>query len=87
MKAVNAALSHAKEIATACDTLRVPNMKTSLVQFVAAGGDMQVARNMATDAAAARDEAVITDTTRQPLAPVASGWDKAINNINQRAAR
>lgn len=87
MKTVTASLAAAKEIATACDTLRVPNMKNSLVQFVAAGGDMQVARNMATDAAAARDEAIVTDTTRTSSQPQASGWDKAISNVNQRAAR
>lgn len=83
MKAVTASLASAKEIATACDTLRVPNMKGSLVQFVAAGGDMQVARNMATDAAAARDEAIVTDTTRQPLAPVASGWGAAVAKLKK----
>ncbi|QCO18868.1 Clp protease ClpP (plasmid) [Azospirillum brasilense] len=83
MKAVNAALSHAKDIAAACDTLRVPNMKNSLVQFVATGGDMQVARNMATDAAAARDEAIVTDTTRQPLAPVSSGWSAAVAKLKK----
>lgn len=83
MKVVTASLAAAKEIATACDTLRVPNMKNSLVQFVAAGGDMQVARNMATDAAAARDEALVTDTTRQPPAPVASGWGAAVAKLKK----
>ena len=83
MKAVNASLAAAKEIATACDTLRVPNMKNSLVQFVAAGGDMQVARDMATDAAAARDETIVTDTTRKPPAPTASGWGAAVAKLKK----
>jgi len=63
MKAVTMALTNAKDIATACDTQRVPTMKDGLVKFVASGGDMQVARDMVTNAAAARDEAVVTDTT------------------------
>jgi hypothetical protein len=80
---VNAALAAAKEIAAACDTLRVPNMKDSLVKFVATGGDMQVARDMATNAAAARDEAIQTDTTRQPPAPVATSWAGAVAKLRK----
>lgn len=83
MKAVSAALASAKEIATACDTLRVSSMKNGLVQFVATGGDMQVARNMATDAAAARDEAIVTDTTRASSQPQASGWGSAVAKLKK----
>ncbi|WP_029007362.1 hypothetical protein [Azospirillum halopraeferens] len=46
-------------------------------------GDMQVARNMATGAAAARDEAIVTDTTRQPTVPVAPGWSAAVAKLKK----
>lgn len=87
MKAVTMALTNAKDIATACDTQRVPTMTDALVKFVASGGDMQVARDMVTNAAAARDEAVVTDTTRQPATTAsASLTAMAYGNLNKRTA-
>ena len=81
MAAVTTMLTDAKAIAEACDSLRVPTMKDSLVMAVASGVSLQVARNMATDAAAARDAAVVTDPTRAPQMAADAGWGTALAKL------
>lgn len=81
MAAVTTMLTDAKAIAEACDSLRVPTMKDSLVMAVASGVSLQVARDMATNAAAARDAAVVTDPTRAPQMAADAGWGAALAKL------
>jgi len=83
MKDVTAKLADAHTIAAACDSLRVPAMKDSLVKAVASGVDLQAARDMATNAAAARDEAIRTDTTQRPAEPTASSWAGTMKKLRK----
>ena len=64
MPAVERVLADAAAISDACHRLRVPQMKASLVQAVATGVPLQTLRDMAANTAAARDESIVTDTTR-----------------------
>lgn len=81
MAAVTTMLADAKAIAEACDSMRVPTMKDSLVMAVASGVSLQVARDMVTNAAAARDSAVVTDPTRAPQMAADAGWGAAVAKL------
>lgn len=64
--AVNARIDAAKKVKDACDRHRVGHLVKNLVGAVADGMSVETALALAADAAATRDEGIVTDTTRPP---------------------
>ncbi|QCO07529.1 head maturation protease, ClpP-related [Azospirillum argentinense] len=80
-------IEDARKVQDACARFRRPDMARNLIAAVATGLTVDAACAIANEAAADRDESVVTDTSRPNSQPQANGWDKAINTVNQRTAR
>ncbi|GAA4258953.1 Clp protease ClpP [Azospirillum formosense] len=80
-------IEDARKVKDACARFRRPDMARNLIAAVASGLTVDAACAIANEAAADRDESVVTDTSRPNSQPQANGWDKAINTVNQRTAR
>lgn len=80
-------IEDARKVKDACARFRRPDMARNLIAAVATGLTVDAACAIANEAAADRDESVVTDTSRPNSQPQANGWDKAVNTVNQRTAR
>lgn len=80
-------IEDARKVKDVCARFRRPDMARNLIAAVAGGLSVDAACAIANDAAADRDESVVTDTSRPNSQPQANGWDKAVNTVNQRTAR
>ncbi len=78
MTAVTARLEEARAIADAGTRLRQPVLAKGLIL---GGVSLEMAQGLLTDAAAARDEQVITDTTRSTMQAQDGGWGGAVAKL------
>ena len=80
---VNARIEDAKQVKDACARFRRPDMARNLIAAVANGMSVETACAIANDAAAERDESIITDTTRPNGQPQTNGWAAAVAKLPQ----
>lgn len=81
---VRQVLADCREASDACAKAGVPAMATPLTKAIAEGMSLETARALAVNAAAGRDQAAVTDSTRPPEAKGGEGPGLNIRNIYQR---
>ncbi|QCO04169.1 head maturation protease, ClpP-related [Azospirillum argentinense] len=76
-------IEDARKVQDACARFRRPDMARNLIAAVATGLTVDAACAIANEAAADRDESVVTDTSRPNSQPQANGWGSAVAKLKK----
>ncbi|TWA69727.1 ATP-dependent protease ClpP protease subunit [Azospirillum baldaniorum] len=76
-------IEDARKVQDACTRFRRPDMARNLIAAVATGLTVDAACAIANEAAADRDESVVTDTSRPNGQPQANGWGSAVAKLKK----